>query len=89
MTTVKRNTSGEIHCTDGPAVLYHCGRKEWFVEGHRHRIDGPSIEDPYDDGRLNEWHVCGRRFTEYEFNLYVDQLTGDVLAPVGKRLYFD
>lgn len=89
MTTVKRDANGKMHCKDGPAVMYHCGRKEWWVCGQRHRIDGPSIEDPYGGGRLNEWHISGRRFTECEFHRYVDILSGEAFVPPGRKLRHD
>ncbi len=40
-----RNTKGELHCIDGPAVVdtqydYAC----WYVNGTLHRVGGPAIE---------------------------------------------
>jgi hypothetical protein len=80
------NRERKRHRSDGPAVVYTNGTTEWWVSGKLHRTDGPAIE--YRTGGCI-WYVQGRRFTEEEFNLYVDQLTGEVLVPIGKKLYFD
>lgn len=32
------------HRIDGPAVVYDNGDKSWWVNGWRHRDDGPAIE---------------------------------------------
>lgn len=37
------NEFGELHREDGPAVEWDDGRKEWFQNDERHRIDGPAI----------------------------------------------
>lgn len=34
----------QIHCDDGPAVVYYDGDKEWFINGKRHRENGPACE---------------------------------------------
>ena len=30
-----RNAEGKFHCTDGPAIEYANGDKEWFLNGTR------------------------------------------------------
>jgi hypothetical protein len=41
------NENGQLHKTDGPAVIFikglDKGLKEWFINGQRHREDGPAI----------------------------------------------
>lgn len=76
---------GKRHRLDGPAEV---GRdyQQWWVDGKRHRIDGPAID--YNNGE-KQWFVNGRRFTEDEFNLYVDQNTGELFMPPGKKLKYD
>lgn len=39
-----RNTAGQIHRENGPAVEYASGTKEWFRNGQFHCEDGPAIE---------------------------------------------
>jgi hypothetical protein len=46
-----------LHRTDGPAIEWPNGDKEWFVDGKLHRIDGPAIECA--DG-CKEWFVDGK-----------------------------
>jgi len=45
--------------------------KAWYLNGKRHRIDGPAIE--YVDGS-KEWWVNGVSMTEEEFNYFKNQL---------------
>lgn len=79
------NAMGHLHSTKGPAYISPTGTKCWYLDGRRHRIEGPAVERP----GQNEWWVHDRRFTEDEFNLFVDQDTGEVLAPLGKKLTYD
>lgn len=46
------------HRSDGPAVEYTDGSKEWCVDGKQHRLDGPAIE--YTNG-LRYWYVNGKQ----------------------------
>jgi hypothetical protein len=39
-----RNSKGEYHRTDGPAIEWIDGDKEWYENGERHRLNGPAIE---------------------------------------------
>lgn len=47
-----------LHRTDGPAVEYADGDKEWYVNGELHRVDGPAIQ--YASG-TKEWWMHGQR----------------------------
>ena len=53
------NTAGQLHRTDGPAVEYSNGAKEWWQNDLRHRMDGPAVEYPsgrrfwYQNGQLH------------------------------------
>ena len=51
------NSDGELHRTDGPAVIYRCGTKFWCQRGERHRLDGPAVI--YSDGS-EVWYRNGR-----------------------------
>lgn len=77
---------GKLHREDGPALDWTNGHKTWYKNGMCHRIDGPASIVP---GHGCAYFVGGRRFTEDEFNLYVDQETGEVLVPPGKKLTYD
>jgi hypothetical protein len=44
---------GKRHRTDGPAIEYADGGKEWWVDNQLHRTDGPAIE--YADGGKEWW----------------------------------
>jgi hypothetical protein len=39
-----RNSEGELHRTDGPAVERADGSREWYLNGLLHREDGPARE---------------------------------------------
>jgi hypothetical protein len=47
-----------LHRTDGPAIEYADGNKQWWVEDKRHRLDGPAVE--HADGSV-EWWVEDKR----------------------------
>jgi hypothetical protein len=78
--------NNERHRLDGPAIEYFNGSSRWFLHNVLHRIDGPAVEIK---GKPYQWWINGREFTEDEFNLYVDQTTGEVLIPPGKKLEND
>lgn len=64
-TTRYRNSDGQLHRIDGPALEWYSGTQEWYKNGVLHRTDGPAIE--FYDGS-NEWHLNGIKLTEAEFN---------------------
>ena len=39
-----RNSKGERHREDGPAVKLQGDYKEWFLNGLRYKVRGPSIK---------------------------------------------
>ena len=51
------NSDGEFHRTDGPAIEYEDGSKDWYLNGKLHRTDGPAIE--YSNGSTY-WYLNGR-----------------------------
>jgi hypothetical protein len=67
------------------------GAEEWRYRGALHRTDGPAKTSylGHELGLQQQYWVYGRRFTEDEFNLYIDQITGDVMVPPGKKLTYD
>lgn len=36
--------NGQVHRTDGPAIVYHDGDYMWLQNGKYHREDGPAIK---------------------------------------------
>jgi len=81
-----------LHREDGPAFIWKAGHgivaygHAWCKRGKLHRMDGPAVEI---EGKQSEWWVDGRQLTEEEFYRYVDQITGEVLIPPGKKLTHD
>lgn len=55
--TIHYRINGRISRKDGPAIVFSVGRKEWYLDGLRHRIDGPAIEDP----DYIAWFMDGKR----------------------------
>jgi len=51
------NELGQIHRSDGPAVIYSDGTEKWFVNGKLHRLDGPAVV--YVNGD-KEWYIYNR-----------------------------
>ena len=45
-----------LHRTDGPAIEYPDGNKQWVVNGKLHRLDGPATVYPSGFGL---WYVNG------------------------------
>ena len=52
-----RNSKGQCHRLDGPALEYFDGDKRWIVNGDRHREDGPA--SIHADGQ-KEWYQNDR-----------------------------
>ena len=53
-----RNANGQFHRTDGPAIEWVDGSKEWWVNDELHRLDGPARV--WANGS-KEWWVNGER----------------------------
>jgi len=53
-----RNSSGQLHREDGPAVVYLDGSHSWYRNGHFHREGGPAIV--YTDGS-QYWYLNGQQ----------------------------
>ena len=52
------NSAGEVHRTDGPAIIHADGTKLWYQNDQCHRTDGPAIE--WTDG-TKSWYQNGKR----------------------------
>jgi hypothetical protein len=78
--------NGQLHRLDGPAEITGLGSFRWHRKGKLHRIDGPAVQLTNGD---QLWYVNDRQLTAEEFYRYVDQLTGEVFVPPGKKLQYD
>lgn len=80
-----KNEAGQLHRTDGPAIEFANGNKEWYIDGICHREDGPAVEWAdgslfwylhgnchRKDGPAVEWAYCDREWWVYgiRFNRY-------------------
>jgi len=61
--------------------VYANGTKQWFLNGKRHREDGPAVE--WADGD-KEWFLDGKRLTEQEHRKATTKSTCD-----GKEVEID
>jgi hypothetical protein len=52
-----KNSKGEYHRTDGPAIEYANGTKIWYINDKLHREDGPAIV--FFDG--TEWYYLNQK----------------------------
>jgi len=41
-----KNKEGQVHRTDGPAIIYADGTQVYYIEGQWHRTDGPAVIYP-------------------------------------------
>jgi hypothetical protein len=60
-----QNEKGECHRTDGPAIKWNNGNKEWWINGKTHREDGPAVERS--DG-VKLWYLNDIHYKEDQFH---------------------
>ena len=53
-TIIYKNSAGQLHRVDDPAVEFANGDKCWYLNGQLHRIDGPAVE--YANGAVEYWY---------------------------------
>jgi len=58
------------------------GTKEWYINGKRHREDGPAIE--YGNGNKS-WYLNGKKLTEDKFNKRKNSCNGKIVEIDGKK----
>jgi len=56
-----RNSEGQLHRVDGPAIEWADGTTEWWLNDSRHRENGPAVESA--DG-TKEWWLNGKLHRE-------------------------
>ena len=59
------NEQGQLHRTDGPALIYPHGTQYWYINGKPHRTDGPAVIGSDGD---QYWYIHGNQLTEEQFN---------------------
>ena len=60
-----RNSAGQYHRTDGPAIEYANGTKCWCINDQLHRTDGPAIE--FASG-TKKWYFKGKQISKKKFH---------------------
>jgi len=54
-------SNGQLHRTDGPAIIWADGTQWWCFNGRRHRTDGPAVISA--DGTQQWWYLNGKDIT--------------------------
>lgn len=72
--TIYKNAAGQFHRTDGPAILYPSGTKEWYQNGLRHRLNGPAVVLP--NGTVF-WYIKGQKYTRSQYANKISTLFSD------------
>ena len=60
-----RNSAGQYHRTDGPAIEYANGTKCWCINDQLHRTDGPAIECA---NGTKQWYFKGKQISKKKFH---------------------
>lgn len=61
---VWRNSKGQFHREDGPAIINEGCYREWLINDKIHRENGPAVE--WNNG-YKEWYLNDIRYTEEEY----------------------
>jgi len=70
----KTDEQGNLHCEDGPAVIFgkgSIGKFQYWIKGKCHRLDGPAVINA--DG-CESWMINGKFipvFSQEEFERYL------------------
>ena len=62
--------------------VYDNGDKHWYLNGKRHREDGPACEYA---GGSKFWYLDGIKLTEEEFNSRQSNCSGKIVEIDGKK----
>jgi hypothetical protein len=60
-----RNSAGQLHRLDGPAMEFMGGNSYWYHMGLMHRIGGPAVKN-ITTGKCY-WWIHGVQYTEAEY----------------------
>lgn len=75
------------HRIDGFALEYNCGAKHWYINGIRHREDGPAIEwiDENEKCLIKRYYINGQ--LHREDGPAIEQDNGSPLYFLGNKEY--
>lgn len=59
-----------LHNEDGPAVVAKCSFTAYYIDGQRHRIDGPARFGTNHGCSFEQYFICGMLLTKQEFELF-------------------
>jgi len=65
------NSVGQIHRTDGPAIIFVNGDKYWMVNEKRHRLNGPAViwyTDTSSSMPVQEWWINNKEYKKSKHN---------------------
>jgi len=66
--------------------VYDDGTKEWYLNGKRHREDGPAYE--WSDG-TKYWFLNGEKLTEDEWKRRTSPVKEMTVSEISKKLGFE
>ena len=52
-------------------MKYYNGHKAWYINGKRHREDGPAIQNT---GGYKDWYINDKNYTEKEYKLEIERI---------------
>jgi hypothetical protein len=66
-----------LHREDGPAVVHYDGERSWYLNGNRHRDNGPAIEWHSNSGphTYNKWFKHGQSYEPTAHDIMVWKAT--------------
>ena len=76
----RRNAAGQLHCAFGPAIVDELANEYW-LNGQRHRVDGPAVEYAED---AQEYWVHGVQLSEAGFEHF--RATGEIVEITAEEL---
>ena len=59
-----------LHNENGPAVIAKCSFQCYYIDGQRHRIDGPARYGTNGNYSFEQYFICGMILTKQEFELF-------------------
>jgi hypothetical protein len=66
--------------------VYSNGDKYWYLNGRRHRDDGPAVESSEGD---KYWYLNGKQLTEGEFNRRMNPVRELTVEQISELLGFE
>lgn len=64
------NDEGHLHREDGPARICCNGHTSWWINGNKHRLDGPAVIHELNSGVKHWlWFIDGRRLNRQKEKL--------------------